>query len=158
MKIRLVSISSLTPDPDNARLHSDRNLETIKASLREFGQRRPIVIDSTGRVLAGNGTFEAAKRLGWTQVEVVTIPPKWTPEQAKAYALADNRTAELATWDGEILAAQLEHLEDAGISPVVIGFKIPDKPEPQQRPTQEIDLDSFDFEHECPECGFEFNA
>lgn len=158
MKLRLVPIDSLIPDPENARTHSDRNLNTIADSLREFGQRRPIVVTPTNLILAGNGTYEAARRLGWTQIAVVGVPGNWTAEQAKAYALADNRTAELAKWDGPVLAAQLEHLESVGFSPAVLGFKIAESPEPQQRPTQEIDLDGFDFEHTCPDCGFEFNA
>lgn len=158
LQVRIVEIVDLIPDPVNARRHSERNLQTIAASLREFGQRRPVVITAGNVVLAGNGTLEAAKRLGWTQIAAVTVPLSWSPEEARAYALADNRTAELATWDGPVLAAQLEKLGEAGWQPEDLGFKFALSPEPQQNPTQEIDLDGFAFEHTCPDCGFEFNG
>lgn len=158
MKLRLVPISELTSDPENARRHSDRNLDTIKESLREFGQRKPIVATPAGIVLAGNGTLEAAKRLGWTQIAVVTVPTTWTHEEARAYAIADNRTAELAKWNAPLLAEQLDNLEKQGFDPAVLGFVISDSPEPQQNPTKEIDVDSFNLDHTCPGCGFEFNG
>ena len=143
MKLTYRSIGSLIPDPENARSHSKRNIAIIAESLKEFGQRKPIVITAEGLVLAGNGTLEAAKLLEWTEIAVVTVPGSWTISDARAFALADNRTAELATWNGE---------------PASLGFDLPGSPEPQQNPTHEIDVDEFSFDHECPECGFEFDA
>lgn len=156
--LKLVAIDTLTPDPENARTHSERNLDTIKESLREFGQRKPIVVTQSGVVLAGNGTLESAKRLGWIQIATVTVPNTWTYEEARAYAIADNRTAELAKWNGTLLSQQLEQLEEAGFGSAVLGFKLPDINEPQQNPTREIEIDSFNFTHDCPSCGFEFNG
>lgn len=158
MKLQLSQIAELTSDPENARTHSERNLDTIKESLREFGQTKPIVITQGGIVLAGNGTLEAARRLGWSQIATVTVPNTWTHEEARAYAIADNRTAELAKWNGVLLAQQLESLEEAGFGPAVLGFKIVAEPAPQQNPTHEIDVDSFHLEHSCPSCGFDFNG
>ena len=158
LRLRSAKVTDLTPDPENARRHSERNLTAITASLREFGQRRPIVITPAGVVLAGNGTLEAAKRLGWDTVAAVTVPSTWTADEARAYALADNRTAELAAWNAPVLAGQLEELADAGWTPADLGFEFADSPEPKQNPTQEIDVDSFTFEHTCPDCGFEFNG
>ena len=89
-----ISITDLSLDPKNARKHSARNLEAIAASLEKFGQRKPIVVHR-GVVLAGNGTLEAAKTLGWTEIEVAEVPDDWDNDTAKAYALADNRTAVL---------------------------------------------------------------
>ena len=60
----LVPIDSLTPDPANVRRHPDNNLEAIKASLKRFGQQKPIVVDSADVIRAGNGTWAAAKALG----------------------------------------------------------------------------------------------
>lgn len=158
LQVRVLEIEDLTPDPANARRHSERNLQTIASSLREFGQRRPVVVTAGNVVLAGNGTVEAAKRLGWTRIAVVTVPMSWSHDDARAYALADNRTAELATWDAPVLAAQLESLGEAGWQPEDLGFKFAASPEPQQNATHEINLDGFSFEHTCPDCGFEFNG
>ena len=101
-------ISDLSNDPANARKHNDRNIDAIIASLRRFGQQKPIVVDSSGVVRAGNGTLEAARRLGWESIDCVTTSLQGS--DAIAYAIADNRTAELAEWDEDTLAAQLNGL------------------------------------------------
>jgi hypothetical protein len=111
MKIEKRSVKDLSSDPANARKHSDRNIESIMASLRRFGQQKPIVVDLSNVVRAGNGTLEAAKRLGWETIAVVQSD--LTGADMSAYAIADNRTAELAEWDDEILKATLEGLDDA---------------------------------------------
>ena len=98
-------ITDLSQDPANARTHDERNLATITASLRRFGQQKPIVVDTSGVVRAGNGTLAAAASLGWDTVEVVETDLQGS--EATAYAIADNRTAELAGWDQDILAATL---------------------------------------------------
>jgi DNA modification methylase len=108
VKIKQVPVDSLSGDPANARKHPERNLETIVASLRRFGQQKPIVVDRNGIVRAGNGTLEAARRLGWDTVAVVETDLNGV--EATAYAIADNRTAELAEWDDDVLAATLNSL------------------------------------------------
>lgn len=108
MQLKRLNIADLSADPANARKHSERNIEAIMASLRRFGQQKPIVVDLSGVVRAGNGTLEAAKRLGWTEIDA-TIS-ELTGSEMTAYAIADNRTAELAEWDDEILAASLHGL------------------------------------------------
>ena len=123
MKIETLQIKDLTPDPQNAREHDDKNLKAIQGSLKQFGQRKPIVITEAGVIVAGNGTVEAAKRLGWLKIDAVKVPGDWTPEQIKAFALADNRTAELAAWSPEILAAQLVELEASGFEIEQFGFE-----------------------------------
>lgn len=123
MKIETLQIKDLTPDPANARQHDDKNLKAIQGSLKQFGQRKPIVITAAGVIVAGNGTVEAAKRLGWLQIQAVRVPGNWTPEQTKAFALADNRTAELAAWSPEVLASQLVELEAAGFEIEEFGFE-----------------------------------
>lgn len=102
------AIANLRPDPRNARKHGDKNLAAVRSSLTRFGQVKPIVVDADGIVLAGNGTLEAAKALGWKRLAVVRVP--LTGADARAYALADNRTAELAEWDWEELASQTREL------------------------------------------------
>lgn len=104
-----VKLSELTLDPNNVRKHSKRNLEAIRESLTRFGQVKPIVISQNHTVIAGNGTVEAARVLGWDEVEAVFFDGN--VDEAKAYAIADNRTAALADWDNEGLLAQLEDFE-----------------------------------------------
>jgi DNA modification methylase len=128
MKIETLQIKDLTPDPQNARQHDDKNLKAIQGSLKQFGQRKPIVITEAGVIVAGNGTVEAAKRLGWTKIDAVRVPGDWTPEQTKAFALADNRTAELASWSPEVLASQLVELEAAGFQIEEFGFEVQEAP------------------------------
>jgi DNA modification methylase len=123
MNIQTLRIADLTPDPQNARQHDDKNLKAIQGSLKEFGQRKPIVITEAGVIVAGNGTVEAAKRLGWTDIEVVKVPNDWTPDKVKAFAIADNRTAELANWNQEVLTTQLLELEAEGWELAEFGFE-----------------------------------
>lgn len=127
MKISEKALSELKLDPNNARKHSAKNLEAIAASLEKFGQRKPIVIHR-GVVIAGNGTLEAAKSLGWEKIAVSEVPDGWDDETAKAYALADNRTAELAEWDEPILAAQLFEIAEAGWEISDLGFESAEQP------------------------------
>lgn len=115
LEVELVQLSDVKLDPKNARTHSERNLDSIKESLRQFGQRKPIVITHDGMVVAGNGTVVAAKDLGWVQLSATRIPQDWSKEQITAYAIADNRTAELASWDSEILVPTLQELDKAGM-------------------------------------------
>lgn len=122
MDTMTVPISSLTLDPTNARKHSDVNLRAIANSLRRFGQRKPIVVQGS-TVLAGNGTLEAARSLGWMEITIVKVPDEWDAQTAKAFAIADNRSAELAEWDEATLGVQLMELTDAGFDIGDIGFE-----------------------------------
>ena len=138
MKIKAVAIDKLILDDKNARKHSERNLAAIKESLSRFGQRKPIAVRGT-KVLAGNGTLEAARQLGWTEIQVVEVPDDWDDDTAKAYALADNRTAELADWDDAELAKQLMELEAAGWNIQELGFEqremeLPEPPDEDEVP------------------------
>jgi hypothetical protein len=122
LRIETVSINSLTLDPSNARKHDSKNLKAIASSLEKFGLRTPIVVTPDSIVVAGNGRLEAAKSLGWTEIVVARTPIGWTWDQIKAFAIADNRTAELAEWDDKILAEQLLELDAHGWELEEIGF------------------------------------
>lgn len=111
-----VEIASLVPDPRNARKHGKRNLDAIAASLAKFGQQKPIVVAADGTVLAGNGTLDAAKSLGWEWLAASRT--SLVGGDAVAFALADNRTAELAEWEDAILADILREIP----STLVVGF------------------------------------
>ena len=121
MKVDAAKVDTLTMDPANVRKHSTRNLESIAASLNRFGQQKPIVVNAAGVILAGNGTYAAAKSLGWSEVAVVRT--HLNGADAVAYAIADNRTAELAEWDTDALAQTLAALQnDDSIDHLVAGF------------------------------------
>jgi hypothetical protein len=105
-------IESLSADPRNARAHDSKNMAAIKASLERFGQQKPIVVDASGKVLAGNATLAAARDLGWTHIDIARSSLE--DGEAMAYAIADNRTAELAEWDWPELKTQLAELEADG--------------------------------------------
>jgi DNA modification methylase len=117
-EVVVVNLNDLTPDSANARLHSERNIKEITRSLKEFGQHRPFVVQkSTGRILVGNGMYEAMKKLGWTEGQVLYVDDD--DATATRRALADNRTAELAEWDNQILK---DLLQDLGPEPNVPGW------------------------------------
>ena len=104
-----VPIDSLFEDPANARKHGERNLETISNSLRCFGQVESLVVQkSTGKVIGGNGRLRVMKDLGWDEVDIAEVDI--TDVQSVSLGIALNRTAELAEWDDEILAATLNGL------------------------------------------------
>lgn len=108
--VQMVPIADLTLDPANARLHPERNIESIKASLTAFGQMKPIVVQEQGMIVrAGNGMVVAAQALGWTQVAAHV--KEMSNTEAAAYAIADNRTAEQAEWDTPTLVSILEGLK-----------------------------------------------
>ena len=126
MKYETATIASLMLDPANVRTHDSKNLESIKASLARFGQQKPIVVNSKGIIVAGNGTMMAAKMLNWSSVEIVRTNLEGA--EAIAYAIADNRTAELAGWDEVALAQQLAELQLLDDSLVLVtGFDLPDE-------------------------------
>lgn len=136
-----VPIDQLKLDPTNARQHPARNVDAIAASLARFGQLRP-VLHHDGMVVAGNGTLEAARKLGWTEVLAQEIAGL-TKKELAAFAIADNRTAELAEWDSIQLDQTLKELSiplaDVGFTEAeleaIIGRKDwdeIDKPKPRE--------------------------
>lgn len=122
-----VAIADLTPDPRNARAHDERNLKAVEESFREHGQVKPIVVqlkadDGKPMVIrAGNASTEVASRMGWTHIAAVVldVPDK----DAKAYALRDNRSADLAEWDLPNLGAELRELKEAGVDIDALGWE-----------------------------------
>lgn len=107
----LLRIDELHPDPTNARKHSERNVQAIAASLKMFGQRRPIVVQEDGMIVrAGNGLVMAAKMLGWKEIVALVVDDD--NATAAQFAIADNRTAELAEWDWAVLAETVESWDE----------------------------------------------
>jgi len=107
-EIRRIAIDELVEDPENARTHDRRNVRAIKASLHQFGQVLPLVVEKgTRRVLGGNATLRAMRSLGWADASIVEVDEH--EGRASALAIALNRSAELAEWNDERLSAALRH-------------------------------------------------
>jgi DNA modification methylase len=104
-----VSTSALRRNPRNARRHSDRQIAQIAASIQNFGFLVPILADEENTLIAGHGRLSAAEQIGITDVPVVRIN-HLSEAQKRAYALADNRLAELSDWDPELLKLEIEEL------------------------------------------------
>ena len=120
LTVEFIPVAVLHADDKNVREHSERNLDAIKASLAKFGQQKPIVIDEQNVVIAGNGTLVAAKSLGWNEIAVVRSSLSQT--EATAFAIADNRTSELASWNLDGLDLALRDLSSVGVDLIDIGF------------------------------------
>ena len=114
LRVKYVPIGDVRPYEDNPR-RNDGAVQAVAASLREFGWRQPIVVDADGTIIAGHTRYKAALALEMTEVPVV-VASDLTPEQCAAYRLADNRVGELAEWDGELLAQELDGLADLDMS------------------------------------------
>lgn len=103
-------LAELIPCGRNARTHSTRQIDQIAKSIERFGFVNPVLVDNEGRVLAGHGRIEAARRLGLTEVPVLSLGAMSDADR-RAYIIADNRLAELAGWDRDLLASELGELQ-----------------------------------------------
>jgi hypothetical protein len=115
-------IDRLKPYARNARRHGDRQIEQLRASLRQFGWTMPILAHKNGSVIAGHGRLEAAKAEGYNEIPVI-VAIGWTPAQCRAYRLADNKLGETSTWDKDTLDLELADLSGMGVDLKAFGFK-----------------------------------
>jgi ParB-like chromosome segregation protein Spo0J len=120
MKVELRKLSDIKPYPGNPR-HNDDAVDAVAASIREFGFRQPIVVDSEGVIIVGHTRYKAALKLGLETVPV-HVAADLTPEQIKAYRIADNQTATLATWNYDLLQVELNELKEANYDLDLLGF------------------------------------
>lgn len=120
MKIVEKQIDSITPYENNPR-NNDNAVDAVAASIKEFGFRVPIVIDGSGVIVAGHTRHKAAQKLGLQKVPCI-IADDLTPEQVKAFRLADNKVAELATWNTELEFLELSELDKIGFDMSLFGF------------------------------------
>ncbi len=108
LSITYQPVTALKPRVGNARTHSKHQIRQIAASIREFGFTNPILVDRNN-IIAGHGRVEAARMLRIAEVPTIGLDTL-TPDQIRAYVIADNRLAEKAGWDESILAIELQHL------------------------------------------------
>jgi ParB-like chromosome segregation protein Spo0J len=115
-------VARLKPYANNARTHSDDQIAKIAASLVEYGWTAPVMVADDGEIVAGHGRLLAAQHLGLNEVPIIQLS-HLTPEQVRAYRIADNRLSELSGWDDELLAAELHTLNAAGFDLGLTGFE-----------------------------------
>jgi len=121
MKIEIADINSITPYENNPRKLSDKAIETVAMSLKEYGFRQPIVVDKDRIIVVGHTRFRASKKLNFKEVPI-TIADNLTPEQINAYRIADNRTSEESEWDSELLKMELKELDLKDFDLELTGF------------------------------------
>ena len=114
MKVEAKSIDEIKPYENNPRDNDDA-VNAVANSIKEFGWQQPIVVDNEGVIIAGHTRYKAAQKLGLKHVPVV-VANNLTPDQVKAYRLADNKTAELADWDMDLLNDELDQIRDIDMS------------------------------------------
>lgn len=153
-KITLMALTDITPYKNNPR-NNEEAVEKVANSIKEFGFNQPIVVDKDNVIIVGHTRYLAAQELGLTEVPVI-VAGNLSDEQARAYRLADNKTGELAGWDFEKLALELEQIEDIDMGD--FGFI----------EGSDLDITDDDFLSEnqikekepkkvtCPHCGQEF--
>jgi len=120
-RIELWPVEKLIPFAQNARTHSDAQVAQIAASIAEFGFNAPILVDTNSGIIAGHGRLLAARKLGLTEVPVIVLD-HLSETQKRAYIIADNKLAELAGWDEEVLASEFAALERKGFDLGLTGF------------------------------------
>ncbi|MGX7925475.1 site-specific DNA-methyltransferase [Tsuneonella sp. HG094] len=117
------AIDSLTTYKDNPRKHPEHQLVKLGASMNEFGFVMPALIDEDDVIIAGEARIAAAKRIGMAEVPVI-IAHQWSKAQVRAYRLADNKLAELANWDAEVLAMEIAAIIEMDETPIeILGFE-----------------------------------
>jgi ParB-like chromosome segregation protein Spo0J len=123
LQVQYLPLAGIKPDPCNARTHSKKQVGQIAASIAAFGFTNPLLIDEDGALIAGHGRLAAARKLGLDKVPVIELSGLSEPEK-RALRLADNKIAQNAGWDGELLKIELESLAkvDLGFSLDITGF------------------------------------
>ncbi len=142
MQVQVRPIDSIQSYGKNPRLN-DGAVETVARSLKEFNFCQPIVVDKDNVIVVGHTRWKAAKQLGMTEVPV-HVAHDLTPEQAKAYRLADNQTATIAEWDMDLLPLELMELKDLGIDMTLLGWSDAELSELLAPPGTEGEVDADD--------------
>lgn len=144
-------VAKLKSNPRNSRIHSKHQVRQIADSIKEFGFVNSLLLDKDGMVVAGHGRLEAAKLLGIVQVPTILLDDL-SPDQLRAFAIADNRLAERAGWDTSILAVELQHLLsiDTKFDVTITGFEMPEIDLLLSAPTDKSDPDDSFEKSDAP--------
>lgn len=120
---KVLDVEKLVPYARNSRTHTSKQVDKIAASIREFRFLNPVIVDEAGGIIAGHARVMAAKKLGLEQVPCIEAA-HLTEAQRKAYVIADNRLAEDAGWDNDLLKIELEELQRADFDLSLTGFSV----------------------------------
>ena len=142
-KIQRIKINEIIPYENNPR-NNKNAIDKVAESIKEFGFTNPILLDKNNVVIAGHTRLEAAKKLNLTEVDCVYLD--LTEEQAKAYRLVDNKTAEFAEWDLDLLNIELEELSLEGFNMDNFGFDFNLNLEDDGETLEEDDFDAEEVE------------
>jgi len=156
-KVEKWKIGKLIPYARNARTHSDEQVAQIAASIKEWGWTTPVLVDEQGGIIAGHGRTLAAQKLEMTEVPVM-VAKGWSDAKKRAYIIADNKLAQNADWDNEMLALELGELGDLGFDLDLTGFAAdeiaellsPDVDEDDSKYSKKIDAPVYEPTGDCP--------
>lgn len=151
LECSFVALGKIKPYGNNPRKNK-KAVSMVAKSIKDYGFKVPLVLDSNNVIICGHTRYLAAQKLGLKAVPCV-MADDLSEEQVRAFRLADNQVAEFSTWDEDKLAIEIEEL---GIDLSEYGFGIGKA----LQVSEEIDLNEFDdekFKYECPCCGFRFN-
>ena len=162
-KVELVMkpLSELRAYQFNARVHDDAQINALKRSIKEFGFTNPVLVNESGRIIAGHGRVKAAYELGLTEVPCIVLDDL-SEAQVRAYTIADNQLPQMAKWNFDMLAVELDELQDLGFDISGLGFNAEELTELLGSPDE---LPEIDEEEEkkpekdttiCPKCHHEF--
>jgi ParB-like chromosome segregation protein Spo0J len=121
LQVEYVGLEDVRGYARNSKTHPQKQIDAIKASIEQFGFNNPLLVDSTGEIVAGHGRLEAAKQLGLTKLPVIRLG-HLNDVQKRAYVIADNKLAESAEWDLALLAEELAKIQEDGIDISLTGF------------------------------------
>ena len=143
MNIEYINIDKIKPYEKNPRIN-DKAVKYVAESIDQFGFKSPIIVDTDYTIICGHTRYKASQQLGLLAVPCI-VARDLTPEQVKAYRIADNKVGEIAEWDVDLLSEELEDLLDMNIDMSQFGFDI-DIPEV----TKEVEEDNFDVDKAMP--------
>lgn len=124
-KLITVKVKDLKPNPNNPRLHPEKQKSILGAAYKQFKFLNPPIINKNKMILAGNLRYEVAKEQGIEEIQVICLE-HLSDDDIKAFIIAENRIAELAGWDKEVLKIELQYLTDIGYETILTGFEIPE--------------------------------
>jgi hypothetical protein len=156
-KVEKWAIDKLIPYARNSRTHSDEQVAQLAASIKEWGWTTPVLVDEQGGIIAGHGRTLAAQKLKMAEVPVM-VAKGWSDAKKRAYIIADNKLAQNADWDNEMLALELGELGDLGFDLDLTGFAAdeiadllqPDEEDDDSKYSKKIDAPVYEPTGDCP--------
>jgi ParB-like chromosome segregation protein Spo0J len=153
-------LSELRAYQFNARLHDGAQIDALKRSIKEFGFTNPVLINSSGRIIAGHGRMKAADELGMSELPCLVLD--LSEAQSRAYTIADNQLPQMASWDFDMLAVEIDELKDLGFDISTLGFNAEELTEMLGSPNEMPEISEEEDEKAekdttiCPKCHHEF--